>query len=111
MPVTFSYDPADPIVISMIIFMEADEEEPVRWSFSRELPKMGFWRSAGDGDVLFKGRWWSRALHITLRSEDGSNTFSIPRKGMRHFVRQTYRAVPRPREAEMIDEAFDRYQW
>ncbi len=98
------YDPADPYAVHMLFHAESGGEA-VSWSFARELLVTGLDEPAGIGDVRV---WpWATPCHdlvaLALSSPDGNALFEVPRTVLVRFLRRTYLAVPRGREADYLD--------
>ncbi|MBL7513733.1 SsgA family sporulation/cell division regulator [Frankia nepalensis] len=97
-----SFDPADPMAITLVI-REAGGKM-VRWTFARDVLAVGGPRPAGVGDVRVQpARGDQRAMALTLTSTDGEANLELPSRRVATFLRQTYIAVPREMEAQLID--------
>lgn len=99
------YDPADPYAVHVVFHAKSASGVAVTWSFARELLVAGLDEPAGVGDV----RIWPWAaprddlVALALSSPDGNALFEVPRSVLVRFLRRTYTAVPRRREADHLD--------
>ncbi|HZN19339.1 MAG TPA: SsgA family sporulation/cell division regulator [Micromonosporaceae bacterium] len=104
-PVSLRYDPADPYAVQVLFHPPLPGEEPVSWSFARELMATGLVEPAGLGDV----RLWpctspGRSLvALALSSPDGRALFEVPRSVLVRFLARSYALVPLGHEAEHLD--------
>jgi hypothetical protein len=98
-----SFDPADPIAITLAIRMAADKT--VAWTFARSLLTAGGPRPACVGDVQVRpaqgGR--RRVTALTLRNSDSQADLEMPAYRVAAFLRRTYLAVPPEIEAGLIN--------
>ncbi len=79
--------------------------ETVTWTFARELLAAGLDGWVGIGDVRV-WPWTSprgEFVAVSLSAPDGSALFEAPRRVLVRFLRRTYVAVPRGREADHLD--------
>ena len=101
------YAAEDPYAVRVSFHVGLDE--PVEWSFGRELLAMGVAGPAGLGDV----KVWPAAdsvsdlrgvvLNIELSSPYGEARFEASAREVSDFLRRTYRVVPQGRESERFD--------
>ena len=100
------YAKDDPYAVSLAFHVGLDE--PVEWTFGRELLAIGVEGVAGLGDV----RIWQSAesssglvavLNIELSSPYGQATFEAPVAEVADFLDRTYQIVPAGQESEHID--------
>jgi hypothetical protein len=101
------YSPADPYAVQ--VSFNVGKDEPVEWTFGRELLAMGVAGPAGLGDVK---AWPSPdsvtglrglVLNVELSSPYGEAHFEVSAREVSDFLRCTYRVVPQGRESEWID--------
>lgn len=100
------YSKDDPYAVSLAFHVGLDE--PVEWTFGRELLALGVEGVAGLGDV----RIWQSAesssglvavLNIELASPHGQARFEAPVAEVADFLHRTYQVVPAGQESEHID--------
>ncbi|MGW1162627.1 SsgA family sporulation/cell division regulator [Streptomyces sp. NPDC002519] len=101
----FSYDPDDPLAVSLDFGI--DEAEPVRWVFSRDLLADGMAARTGEGDVVL---WPARigpdgttpcfCLHL---GSTRTALFEIPFEPVARWLAGTYALVPRGSELNGVD--------
>ncbi|OHV32293.1 MULTISPECIES: SsgA family sporulation/cell division regulator [Pseudofrankia] len=98
-----SFDPADPIAITLVIRMAADKN--VEWTFARALLKAGGPRPPDVGDVRVRLACGAkrRVTALTLTTPDGQADLEMPSQRVAAFLRRTYTAVPPEIEAGLID--------
>ena len=99
----FSYDPADPFAVAAVF--DTDGEQ-VRWTFARELLRLGLFEAAGEGDVHV----WSsndergeETVILELCSPDGESTLQASAVEVAGFLADTARAVPFGTESGHVD--------
>jgi sporulation and cell division protein SsgA len=100
------YDKDDPYAVRIAFHVGLDE--PVEWTFGRELLATGVEGVAGLGDVAI----WQSAesssgliavLNIELSSPHGQARFEAPVAEVSDFLDRTYQIVPAGRESEHVD--------
>lgn len=96
------YDPADPLAVTLAIGMECNE--PVLWTFSRDLLADGIKAPAGEGDIMIEpaSDLDSRELRITLAT-DCLATMLAPRDRVFEFLLETFTVVPTGAEFDSVD--------
>jgi hypothetical protein len=96
------YDPADPLAVTLAIGTEC--EEPVLWTFGRDLLADGIKAKAGEGDIVIEpaSDLDSRELKITLAT-DCLATLVARRDEVVEFLVATYTVVPSGTEFDAID--------
>lgn len=96
------YDPNDPLAVSLAIGVEC--EEPVVWTFGRDLLADGVSRPSGEGDITVEpaGDADSREIRITLAT-DCLATMLAPRDTIVEFLVQSFTEVPSGCEMDRID--------
>lgn len=89
------YDADDPLAVSALF--DTGENEPVRWTFARELLHDGLHRRVGDGDLAV----WpgvdgdgEPSLNLQLRSPYGSALVEAPTGVVEDFLSRTEQVVP-----------------
>lgn len=103
LPVTLSYEAADPYAVHAVF--RTGQSEGVEWVFARELLANGATRPTGQGDV----RVWPAAdsfggqVHIALASPDGEALLAAPAVELVEFVHRTYELVPEGQETLHLD--------
>ncbi|HZG04729.1 MAG TPA: SsgA family sporulation/cell division regulator [Streptomyces sp.] len=106
-PARFTYHVHDPYAVH--VTFHALSDQPVRWSFARELLVEGALRPCGHGDV----RIWpttadgSGSVCIALSSPSGDALLRVPATAVTSWLERTLWAVPPGSEAERLglDEA------
>ena len=103
LPVTLSYDAADPYAVHAIF--RTGQSEGVEWVFARELLARGAQGPCGDGDVRVwpAGDRGDDAVHIALASPDGEALLAAPAGALVQFVERTYDVVPEGYESWHLD--------
>jgi hypothetical protein len=99
------YAADDPYAIQIAFHVGLDE--PVEWTFARELLSRGTTEAAGLGDVKI----WPAAdsgsgevvLNIELSSAYGEARFEAPAIEVADFLRRTYEVVPSGTETRHLD--------
>jgi hypothetical protein len=100
---SLSYSADDPYAVHLAFHVGTDE--PVEWTFARELLATGLTCPAGEGDV----RVWPASpgrrevLNIALSSPFGQARFEAPASATSGFLHLTYGIVAAGREDEFID--------
>jgi hypothetical protein len=101
------YSSADPYAIRVAFHVGLDE--PVEWTFARELLANGLKGRDGLGDVRVwpapseAGGTPEQVLHIELSSPSGEARFEAPLPEISAFLRRTWRIVPAGQEADFVD--------
>jgi len=101
------YSREDPYAAHIAFHIGLDE--PIEWTFARDLLSTGTGDREGLGDV----RVWLSAgpedgrpgsvLNLELSSPFGHAHFQVPAKSISDFLRRTYQLVPPGEESEHID--------
>ena len=96
------YDVSDPYAVNVEF---KTGEEPVVWTFARQLLTDGVARMVGDGDVKV---WPSRdngehLVCIALSSPSGRALFEVPLGDVVGFLTRTYELVPTGLECQHLD--------
>lgn len=101
--VTLSYDPADPIALTLTLHVEP---APVRWTFARELLTDGMFEPTGDGDVCV----WpcldltgASVVMLELTSPSGEFLGRLATRDVAPFVRRMLAVVPLGSESDQLD--------
>lgn len=104
---TFFYSREDPYAVRIVFHVGLDE--PVEWTFARDLLSKGTESPQGIGDVQV----WPSAdsvegepggvLNITLFSPAGPARFEVQAREISDFLRRTYQVVPGGTESCHID--------
>ena len=80
---------------------DAGGQDPIEWTFARDLLDQGLWQSAGDGDVqVWPG---GGQVFLALCSPSGKAVLETPRQAIADFVARTQRVVPVGHESEHVD--------
>ena len=88
------YDAADPFAVSMVF--DTGTEEPVRWTFARDLLRDGLDRRVGEGDLIIwpaMDHVGEPALNLRLCSPDGDALLEARADVIATFVARTERLV------------------
>ncbi|WP_228977158.1 SsgA family sporulation/cell division regulator [Streptomyces sp. DH12] len=101
-PARLTYRAADPYAVH--IAFHIGSEQPVYWTFARELLVEGVFRPCGDGDVRI---WPSKAesggvVLMALSSPDGEALLETPTAQVTAWLEHTLRAVPPGTESERL---------
>ncbi|MEU8466993.1 SsgA family sporulation/cell division regulator [Streptomyces sp. NPDC029006] len=93
-PARLDYRSDDPYAVHVTFHI--DSEEPVSWTFARELLVEGVFRPCGDGDVRV---WPARAdghrvVLLALSSPDGDALLRAPVAQVSAWLERTLRVVP-----------------
>ena len=107
------YSSQDPYAVTMLLYAGADE--PVKWTFCRELLAVALLGPAGMGDV----QAWPATAHaasaedgagpgekiinIMLGSPDGCARFEAGAAGIEKFLARTYEVVPAGQESGYLN--------
>ena len=101
--VELSYDPADPFAVAAVFDTDG---ERIRWTFARELLRLGLFEPIGDGDVHL---WPStdasgeETVILELCSPDGESTLQTRAMAVASFLEATSRMVPFGTESSYVD--------
>ncbi|MCL2585103.1 MAG: SsgA family sporulation/cell division regulator [Streptosporangiales bacterium] len=101
------YSSDDPYAVRIAFHVGMDE--PVEWTFARDLLASGAEDAAGDGDVKAwpSGRSASgltgTVLNLHLISPYGEALFEAPIREVTEFLGRTYQVVPKGGESEHLD--------
>ncbi|MFD5597760.1 SsgA family sporulation/cell division regulator [Streptomyces griseorubiginosus] len=100
---TFGFDPAAPLVVSLLLVVEGGPR--VLWRIGRDLMQQGLRSASGLGDVQMwpacpdeGGTAW-----LQLASRDMAALFELPVPPLEEWLEHTYELVPAGREPAMID--------
>lgn len=103
--VRMSYDPADPLAVTMRVAGEAREES---WVFARDLLSDGLRSMVPVGDGAIQVQATSVLTEVSHLREDGSvEMLRLPWWNTREFIRLTHTVVPRGHEDLDIDSWLD----
>lgn len=101
--VTLSYDPADPVAVTMVIETVAG---PVPWTFARDLLVEGYYEPTGDGDIHV----WpcldsdgAAVVIVELESPEGGALLQLPARPVDEFIAASLASVPRGAEQVDVD--------
>ncbi|MGN9756268.1 SsgA family sporulation/cell division regulator [Streptomyces sp. SD31] len=108
-PARLSYHSDDPYAVHVTFHINS--EQPVYWTFSRDLLVEGVFRPCGHGDV----RVWPTKVEgrgvvlMGLSSPDGDALLEAPAAQVSAWLERTLRVVPPGTEGEQlgIDDALD----
>ena len=101
--VELHYDPTDPFAVAAVFDAAG---EAIRWTFARELLRLGLFEPIGDGDVHL---WPStdaageETVILELCSPDGESTLQIRAVAVASFLEATSRLVPFGTESSYVD--------
>jgi hypothetical protein len=101
--VELCYDPADPFAVAAVFDAAG---EPIRWTFARELLRLGLFEPTGDGDVHLWPSTDARgeeSVILELRSPDGESALQTPSIEVAAFLEATSRVVPFGTESSYVD--------
>jgi Streptomyces sporulation and cell division protein, SsgA len=107
MAASFFYSREDPYAIRVAFHVERDE--PIEWTFARDLLSMGMVRCEGVGDVRVwpstgsEGGAPGNVLNIELCSPFGQAHFQAAVKEISDFIRRTCQIVPVGEESDYVD--------
>lgn len=101
-PARLTYRADDPYAVR--ISFHIGTEEPVNWTFARELLVEGVFRPSGHGDVRV---WPAKAdgrsvVCVALSSPDGSALLEAPASPVTAWLERTLRVVPPGTEHERL---------
>jgi hypothetical protein len=101
------YSSADPYAIRIAFHVGLDE--PVEWTFARDLLANGLQGRDGLGDVHVwpapseADKTADQVLHLELSSPFGEAHFEAPMRDVTDFLRKTWRIVPAGEESDFTD--------
>jgi hypothetical protein len=101
--VELHYDPTDPFAVAAVFDAAG---EGVRWTFARELLRLGLFEPIGDGDVHL---WPStdasgeETVILELCSPDGESMLQTRAVAVASFLEATSRMVPFGTESSYVD--------
>ncbi len=100
---TLTFSSADPYAVTATFHV--DSEDPVRWTFARDLLAGGLERPCGEGDVAV---WPAMSADgsvvcISLNAPNGHALLEARCADVAEFVAETYSLVPAGRESEHLD--------
>jgi hypothetical protein len=100
---TLTFTSADPYAVTAVF--HADSEDPVRWTFGRDLLAGGLERACGEGDVTV---WPAESMEgpvlcMALRAPQGHALLEAMCADVADFVAETYSLVPPGRESQHLD--------
>ncbi|MFB7493904.1 SsgA family sporulation/cell division regulator [Streptomyces sp. NPDC056161] len=108
-PARLVYSTEDPYAVHIAFHINSDQ--PVNWTFARELLVEGVFRPCGQGDVRV---WPAKAegrsvVLMALSSPDGEALLEAPAAQVSAWLERTLRVVPPGSEGEQlgIDHALD----
>ncbi|MFE7442218.1 SsgA family sporulation/cell division regulator [Streptomyces chartreusis] len=108
-PARLSYHSDDPYAVHVTFHINS--EQPVHWTFSRDLLVEGVFRPCGHGDVrVWPTKSEGRSVVLmALSSPDGDALLEAPVAQVSAWLERTLRAVPPGTEVEQlgIDDALD----
>jgi hypothetical protein len=101
------YSREDPYAVRIAFHIGLDE--PVEWTFARDLLSTGIEEREGLGDVTVWPSAGSESdgrgsvLNLKLSSPFGHAHFDVPARSISDFLGRTYQLVPAGEESEHID--------
>jgi hypothetical protein len=104
---SFLYSREDPYAVR--IAFHTGRDEPVEWTFARDLLSTGIEGCEGHGDITVwpsagsEGGAPGSVLHIELSSTFGRAHFEAPAGEISDFLRRTYQIVPAGDESDHMD--------
>ncbi|WP_051812412.1 SsgA family sporulation/cell division regulator [Kitasatospora sp. MBT63] len=105
-----SYDPGDPLAVSITFNLSPDEEIP--WVFAREVLLEGLTKPSGQGYIHIRpaGRLGTLGdVHITLFGPAGPVELAAPIPPLVAFLDRSDQTVPIGEETSIIDAAIDSF--
>ncbi|MEV1066979.1 SsgA family sporulation/cell division regulator [Streptomyces sp. NPDC050263] len=101
-PARLSFRSDDPFAV--LVTFHINSEQPVNWTFARELLIEGVFRPCGHGDVRV---WPTKAegrsvVLMALSSPDGDALLQAPAPQVSAWLERTLRVVPPGTEAEQL---------
>jgi sporulation and cell division protein SsgA len=110
-PALLAYRTDDPYAVH--IAFHINSEQPVNWTFARELLVEGVFRPCGQADVrVWPAKTDGRSVVVmALASPDGEALLEAPAAQVSAWLERTLRVVPPGSETEQlrIDDALDRF--
>jgi hypothetical protein len=96
------YDSTDPYAVVMKITLPGDE--PISWTFGRELLDDGLSRTSGAGNVTVapSPQAPSFLLHVTLRDDVSDAVLEMGRASVKEFLLLTNELVPPGNEGSFL---------
>ncbi|MFK8910887.1 SsgA family sporulation/cell division regulator [Streptomyces sp. YS-3] len=102
-PVTLTYDAADPLAVRMLFPAQVSlDDTGVTWVFARNLIDRGLRAPAGTGDVHVRPLDPARTV-VELRSPDGTALLEFGTAALRRFLLLTYAVVSAEAENQDLD--------
>ncbi|KUN82618.1 SsgA family sporulation/cell division regulator [Streptomyces griseoruber] len=101
-PARLGYRSDDPFAVHVIFHINS--EQPVHWTFARELLVEGVFRPCGHGDVrVWPTKSQGRSVVLmALSSPDGDALLEAPAAQVSAWLERTLRAVPPGTEGEQL---------
>ncbi|KUO13622.1 SsgA family sporulation/cell division regulator [Streptomyces sp. DSM 15324] len=101
-PARLGYRSDDPFAVHVIFHINS--EQPVHWTFARELLVEGVFRPCGNGDVrVWPTKSQGRSVVLmALSSPDGDALLEAPAAQVSAWLERTLRAVPPGTEGEQL---------
>ncbi|MEU1512197.1 SsgA family sporulation/cell division regulator [Streptomyces sp. NPDC005811] len=101
-PARLGYRSDDPFAVHVIFHINSDQ--PVHWTFARELLVEGVFRPCGHGDVrVWPTKSQGRSVVLmALSSPDGDALLEAPAAQVSAWLERTLRAVPPGTEGEQL---------
>ncbi|WP_340378620.1 SsgA family sporulation/cell division regulator [Streptomyces sp. SS7] len=101
-PARLAYRSDDPFAVHVIFHINS--EQPVHWTFARELLVEGVFRPCGNGDVrVWPTKSQGRSVVLmALSSPDGDALLEAPSAQVSAWLERTLRAVPPGTEGEQL---------
>lgn len=102
-----SYSKDDPYAVTVAFHVGLDE--PVEWTFGRELLSLGTTGAAGEGDVKIwpsvnsRGGFQGVVVNVEISSPHGEASFEAPVRDVISFLQDTYEVVPEGREGKYVN--------
>ena len=96
--VSFSYDPADPLVVTLAV---STPETEVHWDFARDSLRDSLTRDVIVGDLVMSAD--AGAVTFGLNVQHSDLRIECARQGVVAFLEETYEEVPAGAESENMD--------
>ncbi|MFI9628072.1 SsgA family sporulation/cell division regulator [Streptomyces sp. NPDC052042] len=102
-PARLCYGSDDPYAVTFAF--HTGSEEPVTWTFARDLLADSVLRPTGDGDIRLwpSGTGHHMVLNLALSSPAGRARLAAPLRAVTDWLTHTYRLVPAGRETDGLD--------
>jgi hypothetical protein len=100
-PSYFTYHSHDPYAVHLVFCLEG--QDPVRWTFARELLTAGMFHPAGAGDVMVRPDRGRDLLCLLLASPQGHALVELPVAPLAEWLDCTHRLVPAGEESRYLD--------